>query len=94
MIDILVVKLQKYVAVFSAIVESGGELFLEKCSHNVTHRGRWEGNGRNSLFIECLIKAFDIVDEEWDEHMHFMESSAYLSEMQKRGTSRHFGETV
>jgi len=77
MIDILVVKLQQYTAVFSAIVESGGELFLEKCSHVVTNKGRWEGHGRNSLFIDCLIKAFDIVDEEWDDHMQFEVSSAY-----------------
>lgn len=45
--------------------ERGGVGFLECCSHLVGVRGsRWEGRGRESRFIRCLIAAFERTSRE------------------------------
>ncbi|MGD2184429.1 hypothetical protein [Lusitaniella coriacea] len=61
MAEILVTKLEQHPQLFLAIEENGGTAWLEQCEHNVTGRGFWEGKGRSSPFIACLIYACEQV---------------------------------
>lgn len=58
MTEVLTAKLAQYPLLYYAIADSGGVEWLEKCSHHV-NGGSWEGDGRNSRFINCLIQAFE-----------------------------------
>lgn len=62
MTGIIVAKLQQHPRLFEAIATNGGVAWLERCSHKVVGNLRWEGMGRNSNFILCLIRAYAIVD--------------------------------
>ena len=60
MVRIIAVKLEQHPELLSGIRERGGVAFLERCDHLVGVRGsRWEGCGRESRFIRCLIAAFE-----------------------------------
>lgn len=62
MTKVIVAKLQQYPKLFNAIAANGGIKWLEQCSHKVGVKGsRWEGVGRSSNFIICLIRAYAIV---------------------------------
>jgi hypothetical protein len=65
MIEILTAKLFQYPTLFNAIANNGGVAWLEKCQHIVTGNpgSRWEGVGRKSNFILCLIGAFELVSK-------------------------------
>lgn len=62
MTKIIVAKLQQYPKLFNAIALSGSVKWLEQCSHKVVGNSRWEGVGRNSNFIVCLIRAYLVVE--------------------------------
>ncbi len=57
MVEVLICKLEQYPRLVTAIDRRGGVAWLESCRH-VVNGGRWEGNGVESAFIGCLIKAF------------------------------------
>lgn len=58
----IICKLNQYPRIVKAIEDSGGVAFLKKCSHKVYGKcARWEGNGLDSGFIRCLIKAYEAV---------------------------------
>ena len=61
MTKIIVAKLQQHPRLFHAIAANGGIAWLEQCSHKVVGNVRWEGVGRSSNFIVCLIRAYAIV---------------------------------
>jgi len=52
-------KLEQYPFLNRVIEFNGGVSWLEQCSHHVVGNMRWEGNGRSSGFINCLIVAFE-----------------------------------
>ncbi len=58
MTEIIVVKLIEYPRLFEKIRDNGGVDWLEKCAHLVVRNQRWEGVGRKSNFICCLIDAY------------------------------------
>jgi len=59
MIYVLKEKLKQYPVLFQTITLSGGTNFICACSHRVYGRAvRWEGNGRDSGFIDCLFEAY------------------------------------
>lgn len=52
-------KLHQYPLLIDVIKYNGGIKWLEECSHIVFNKNpRWEGVGRKSGFIRCLITAF------------------------------------
>ena len=60
MVRIVAAKLEQHPDLVAGIKERGGEAFLEACDHLVGVRGsRWEGKGRDSRFIRCLIAAYE-----------------------------------
>ncbi|MGL5034280.1 MAG: hypothetical protein ACRC6M_10835 [Microcystaceae cyanobacterium] len=60
MIEIIKAKLQQHPRLTAAIARHGGVEWLEACSHIVgVKRSRWEGTGKSSNFIVCLIKAYE-----------------------------------
>ncbi len=62
MTKIIVAKLQQHPGLLKIIAKYGGVAWLEQCSHIVGVRGsRWEGVGRKSNFIQCLISAYILV---------------------------------
>ena len=62
MVLVIAAKLQQHPELVAGIKERGGVAFLERCTHLVGVRGsRWEGRGRKSRFIRCLIAAFERV---------------------------------
>lgn len=71
MTKIIVAKLQQHPKLFNAIAQNGGVKWLERCSHQVGVKGsRWEGVGRNSNFIYCLIRAYLIVEPTTEQDLH------------------------
>jgi len=59
MTEIITAKLQQYPRLKAKIKDLGGILWLENCHHIIgIKRSRWEGYGRNSNFIICLINAY------------------------------------
>ena len=66
MIDVLIEKLRQYPILVETISQSGGLEWIERCSHIVGARTsnfkRWEGIGRKSIFIDCLAKAYAVVE--------------------------------
>ena len=70
-------KLKQHPEIFETIKLSGGVAFLEKCSHKVYNKSRrWEGNGRDSGYIRCLINAYELAIGERQVH------NAEMSDMQ------------
>ena len=62
MTEIIVAKLQQHPRLLKTIAKYGGVAWLEQCNHIVGVRGsRWEGLGRKSNFIQCLISAYILV---------------------------------
>ncbi|MGA1256067.1 MAG: hypothetical protein ACO3YZ_03595 [Candidatus Nanopelagicaceae bacterium] len=59
MTRIIAAKLRQHPRLTKAITKAGGVPWLQQCSHTVTGRSRWEGYGRNSRFICCLIAAYE-----------------------------------
>ena len=65
MIRLLLIRFQLYPAIGEAVKDSGGVAWLEQCEHVVTGNVRWEGKGKDSRFIRCLITAYEL----WLMHM-------------------------
>ncbi|MDQ3399021.1 MAG: hypothetical protein M3511_14885 [Deinococcota bacterium] len=64
MVRIIAAKLQQYPELLRGIEDRGGVAWLEQCSHVVGVRNsRWEGKGRDSRFIRCLIAAFEVASK-------------------------------
>lgn len=62
MVRIIALKLKQHPCLVDGIKARGGTTFLESCNHLVGVKGsRWEGSGRDSRFIRCLIAAFETV---------------------------------
>ena len=62
MVRIIALKLKQHPALVEGITARGGVAYLERCDHLVGVKGsRWEGRGRESRFIRCLIAAFEAV---------------------------------
>ena len=60
MVRIIALKLKQHPALVEGITARGGVAYLERCDHLVGVKGsRWEGRGRESRFIRCLIAAFE-----------------------------------
>jgi len=60
MVRIIAAKLEQHPELVAGIGARGGVAFLERCDHLVDVRGsRWEGRGRDSRFIRCLIKGYE-----------------------------------
>jgi len=61
--EIIVAKLDYYSELVKAIDLNGGVEWLEKCRHFTGARSekfkQWEGHGKNSAFIRCLINAYE-----------------------------------
>jgi hypothetical protein len=56
---IIAAKLTQHPELAQGIKERGGVAWLYRCSHVVGVRNsRWEGEGKDSRFIRCLVKAF------------------------------------
>ncbi len=63
MTRVIAAKLQQHPNLLEGIKERGGVAFLERCTHLVGVRNsRWEGCGRESRFIRCLIAAYEDVE--------------------------------
>lgn len=67
---ILYHKLSQHHYLWKQIQNSGGLEWVKKCSHNVTGKSWWEGDGLGSPFIFCLYTAYaNICDERrWLNH--------------------------
>ena len=62
MVRIIAAKLRQHPELVEGVKERGGVAFLERCTHLVGVRhSRWEGYGRESRFIRCLIAAYEEV---------------------------------
>ncbi len=60
MVRIIAAKLEQHPELVAGIGARGGVAYLERCDHLDGVRGsRWEGRGRDSRFIRCLIAAFE-----------------------------------
>lgn len=63
--EVIVAKLSQHPQLMDCIAESGGVSFLEQCCHFVGRKryacNPWEGCGRESMFIRCLIVAYENV---------------------------------
>jgi phage pi2 protein 07 len=60
MTRIITEKLKQHPRLKEMITVRGGVAFLETCTHCVTRKGSvWEGEGRKSKFIVCLIDAYE-----------------------------------
>lgn len=68
LISLIACKLRQYPVLVSCIQLSGASEWLKKCSHFTGARTQsfkqWEGQGIESAFIRCLLKAFEQVREE------------------------------
>ena len=68
-VRIIALKLKQHPELVEGITARGGIAYLERCDHLVGVRGsRWEGRGRKSRFIRCLIAAFETVLRDAAEH--------------------------
>lgn len=71
MIVMLMARFVQQPFLLSFIARNGGVEWLEQCCHIVRARthsfARWEGRGRESAFILCLIKAYDGILKASDE---------------------------
>lgn len=57
--DLIVIKLQTYPIIVETIALNGGVTWLEQCSHWTGSKNKtWEGDGKDSLFLQCLINAY------------------------------------
>jgi hypothetical protein len=64
-VRVIEAKLQQYPQLVEFIRINGGVTWLSKCSHHVHAQSSgfqyWEGDGFDSAFIRCLIKAYKLV---------------------------------
>jgi hypothetical protein len=64
-VRIAVTKFMQYPDLVDGIMARGGIRWLETCEHNTNARSKrfqwWQGVGRESVFICCLIRAFERV---------------------------------
>lgn len=67
MTHLLVIRFIRYPATAEAIKDNGGVPWLNDCEHRVTGNQRWEGAGRESRYIRCLIAAYRCFMEEQEE---------------------------
>lgn len=67
MTHLLVLRFVRYPATAEAVKDSGGVPWLNDCEHRVTGNKRWEGAGRESRYIRCLIAAYRCYMEEQEE---------------------------
>jgi len=58
---IIEAKLRQYPRLMKALEDRGGVTWIENAEHTVTGRGRWEGKGRDSNFLDVLAKAYESV---------------------------------
>lgn len=62
---VIAAKLEQYPQLVEFITHNGGVTWLSKCSHHVHAQSSgfqyWEGDGFDSAFIRCLIKAYKLV---------------------------------
>lgn len=67
---ILFHKLEQHWYLFKQIKNSGGLAWIQRCSHHVTGKNYWEGEGMNSPFIFCLYTAYAMLEEKrsWMDH--------------------------
>jgi hypothetical protein len=63
--EIIAAKLTQYPELVEAIDRLGGVAWLQKCRHFTGARSevfrRWEGEGKGSAFIRCLMDAYERV---------------------------------
>jgi hypothetical protein len=58
--ELIEIKLKMYIIIPAAIVHNGGTSWLHNCCHWTSSKSKvWEGNGNQSLFIRCLIAAYE-----------------------------------
>jgi hypothetical protein len=56
---VIFAKLRQYPSLVTTITANGGEDWIKKCSHHVYDKcAYWEGDGEDSGFIRCLLKAY------------------------------------
>ena len=64
-VRVIAAKLEQYPQLVEFIRHNGGVTWLSKCSHHVHAQSSgfqyWEGDGFDSAFIRCLIKAYKLV---------------------------------
>jgi len=64
-VRVIEAKLRQYPQLVEFITHNGGVQWLSKCSHHVHAQSSgfqyWEGDGFDSAFIRCLIKAYKLV---------------------------------
>lgn len=62
---LIIIKFRTYPILMDTIKFNGGVDWLKSCSHHSGARSKsfqsWEGDGEKSLFIQCLIDAYDFV---------------------------------
>lgn len=64
MITVLVLRFQTYPKQLEMLLDLGGIEFLVNCSHHVNGKQpNWEGNGRDSGYVRCLIRAVERMAE-------------------------------
>jgi len=60
MIQLISLKLLTYPKIFWTIHNSGGLDWIQQCCHITSSNSQtWEGNGRDSAFIDCLYLAYE-----------------------------------
>lgn len=63
--EVVTAKLEQYPELVKAIDQQGGVEWLEKCRHSTGARTekfkKWEGEGKDSAFIKCLMEAYERV---------------------------------
>jgi hypothetical protein len=60
MITVLVLRFQTYPKQLELLLDLGGIEFLVNCSHHVYGKQpAWEGNGRDSGYVRCLIQSVE-----------------------------------
>lgn len=77
--ELIIIKLKTYPIITATIIHNGGIDWLRQCSHWTSAKSKgfkaWEGDGEKSLFIRCLIKAYEVVVNEYranknDQNIH------------------------
>jgi hypothetical protein len=59
--QIIEAKFKQYPELVKAVDDRGGVSWIENSEHKVTGRGRWEGVGRESNFLDVLANAYEAV---------------------------------
>ncbi len=56
--NIMEVKFRAYPELIDELRAAGGEDWIFACTHLVYGRSRWEGTGRDSMFLRCLAEVY------------------------------------